>query len=248
MNNLPVNIFAGLNRVVIFGILKLLISMLRITFYFLLLFLIPSVSICQIEEKPQYASGKGKKHRNKTDELGQKQGLWKMYNSNGQLMSEIEYVNNQKHGVQRTYYPYEKIMEETEYQYGVKEGEYKKYYYSGQVSVEGQYVAGKKEERWSKFYSDGQTQWEGTYKRGVRDGEWKFYDRKGNMINTTVYKNGVDVKELEAAKAAEEKRKQEELKKKGKGGPPVKGAPVDTTKKVMPPTPSPLAADSTKKG
>ena len=35
----------------------------------------------QIEEKPQYASGKGKKHRNKTDELGQKQGLWKMYNS-----------------------------------------------------------------------------------------------------------------------------------------------------------------------
>ena len=71
----------------------------------------------QEEIKPQYASGKNKKHRNKIDELGQKQGPWKYFNASGLLMSETEYLNNQKHGVARTYYPYEKIMEELEYQY-----------------------------------------------------------------------------------------------------------------------------------
>ena len=104
---------------------------------------LPLATFCQEEFKPEYAPGK-EKHRNKIDELGHKQGTWKTFNSLGQLISEVEYVNDVKHGVSRKYYPYGKVMEEMEYQYGIKEGVYKKYYYSGQVKQEGEYVAGKK--------------------------------------------------------------------------------------------------------
>lgn len=197
----------------------------------------------QEEIRPQYASGKNKKHRNKIDELGQKQGSWKYFNASGLLMSETEYLNNQKHGVSRTYYPYEKIMEEIEYQYGVKEGDYKKYFYSGQVAIEGEYSAGKKENKWTKYFSDGSVAWEGTYKRGLRDGDWKYYDRKGNVVSTISYKNGVD---MAVQKMADDKKKAADDKKK-KVLPGGKGAPVDSLKaKAIPPSgmPTPAPVDT----
>ena len=91
--------------------------------------LIPMVTSAQSEQKPKYAPGK-EKHRNKTDEIGQKQGVWKYYNSGGELIHEIEYVNDVRHGMSKRFYPYGKIMEETEYQNGIKEGTYLRYFYS----------------------------------------------------------------------------------------------------------------------
>ena len=112
-------------------------------FLLCLLLIQPLFSSAQTEEKPRYAPGK-EKHRNKTDELGQKQGPWRTYNSLGDLTNEVEYVNDVRHGMSRRYYPYAKVMEEQQYQNGIKEGTYKRYYYSGTVKQEGEYLAGKK--------------------------------------------------------------------------------------------------------
>ena len=90
--------------------------------------LLPLTSFSQEEIRPEYAPGR-EKHRNKIDELGQKQGTWKTFNSLGQIISEVEYVNDVKHGVTRKFYPQGKVMEESEYQYGIKEGSYKRYYF-----------------------------------------------------------------------------------------------------------------------
>ena len=49
------------------------------------------------EEKPRYAPGKIK-HRNKTDEIGRKQGTWMFFNTFGEKISEIDFVNNRKEG------------------------------------------------------------------------------------------------------------------------------------------------------
>ena len=48
----------------------------------LFLFALPLLVSAQTEEKPKYAPGK-EKHRNKTDELGQKQGVWRTYSQPG---------------------------------------------------------------------------------------------------------------------------------------------------------------------
>ena len=71
--------------------------------------LIPLQIYCQIEEKPAYAPRK-EKHRNVTDVLGQKQGLWKYYNVTHELFLEVEYSNNEKHGSMKYYYPGEKVI------------------------------------------------------------------------------------------------------------------------------------------
>lgn len=64
----------------------------------LLLFLLPAFAFAQREEKPRYAPGR-EKHRNKTDELGQRQGVWKYYNEAGELNQEIEYLDDVRNGV-----------------------------------------------------------------------------------------------------------------------------------------------------
>ena len=135
----------------------------RLRLLILFLFAMPLLSKAQSEDKPKYAPGK-EKHRNKTDELGQKQGPWRTYNSLGDLISEVEFVNDVRHGKSTRYYPYGKVMEEQDYQNGIKEGFYKRYYYSGQVKQEGEYIAGKKEGKWVRYYEDGEAASEGYYK------------------------------------------------------------------------------------
>ncbi len=181
------------------------------------------------EEKPKYAPGK-EKHRNKTDEIGRKQGKWMFYNTFGEKISEIDFVNDQKEGVERKFYGYDRVREETEYLAGVKEGQYTKYFFSSQVQLEGNYKDGKKDGKWTRYFEDGSIRSEGSYIEGKRDGVWKTYNRKGNVVGQATYKGGVNVEELEARKKKEDDaKKAADAKKAGtKKGPvpvtpPVKG-------------------------
>src|ERR1051325_10827751 len=74
----------------------------------------------QSEEKPKYAPAK-EKHRNKTDELGRKQGTWMTYNSFGEKIAETDWVNDRKEGMDKKYFAAGKVKEETEYLGGIKE-------------------------------------------------------------------------------------------------------------------------------
>lgn len=159
------------------------------------------------EEKPKYAPGK-EKHRNKTDEIGRRQGKWLYYNTFSEKVAEIDYVNDKKEGVERKFYGYDKVKEETEYLGGVKEGQYTKYFFSGQVMLEGTYQDGKKSGKWTKYFEDGTIRQDGSYKNNLRDGVWKTYNRKGAVISQLTYKDGQDVAVLE-----EQKKKADEAKK-----------------------------------
>ena len=164
------------------------------------------------EEKPKYAPGK-EKNRNKTDEIGRKQGKWVFYNIFSEKLSEIDFVNNQKEGIDRRFYGYGRVKEETEYLAGVKEGTYTRYYFSSQVFLEGGYKNGKKDGKWTKYFEDGSIRQEGSYLYGQRDGVWKTYNRKGDVIGQTTYKNGEDVDALEARKKKDEEAKKSNVKK-----------------------------------
>ena len=151
----------------IHAIYKLFIN--RKTQVFLLLALFPVLLFSQgSEEKPKYAPGK-EKHRNKTDEIGRKQGQWMFFNTFGDKIAEIDFVNDVKEGIERKFYSYDKPREETEYLAGVKDGVYTKYFFSGQVQLEGAYKDGKKDGKWTKYFEDGSIRQDGAYKNGKKE-------------------------------------------------------------------------------
>ena len=205
----------------------------------LILFLglmLPVISMGQArEEKPKYAPGK-EKHRNRTDEIGRKQGKWMFYNTFGEKISEIDFVNDTKEGVERKYFGYDKVKEETEFLGGVKDGQYTRYFFSGQTAQEGQYKDGKKDGKWTRYFEDGSIRQEGNYKTGRKDGVWKTYSRKGVVVGQTTYKDGIDVAEIEAAAV---KKKEAEKKATEKKGP----VPIDPKK----PGANPAVKDTLKK-
>jgi hypothetical protein len=173
------------------------------------------------EEKPKYAPGK-EKHRNRTDEIGRKQGKWMFYNTFGEKISEIDFVNDQKEGVERKFYAYDRVKEETEYLAGVKEGSYTKYYFSSQVQLEGSYKDGKKDGKWTRYFEDGSIRQEGSYVDGKRDGVWKTYNRKGAVVSQAAFKGGINVEEIEAKKKKDEDaKKAAEKKNTDKKGPTI---------------------------
>ena len=184
------------------------------------------------EEKPKYAPGK-EKNRNKTDEIGRKQAKWVFYNTFGEKISEIDFVNDRKEGIERRFYSYNKVKEETEYLGGVKNGQYIRYYFSSQVQIEGNYKDGKKDGKWSRYFEDGSNRQEGTYKNGKREGPWKTYNRRGDVVGQATYKDGIDVDVLEAKKKKEEEPKKAAEKKNGdkKGLAPIQvPKPADSKK------------------
>lgn len=200
--------------------------------------LFPSLIKAQAtEEKPKYAPGK-EKHRNRTDEIGRKQGKWLFFNTFGEKISEIDFVNDQKEGIDRRFYGYDRVREETEYLAGVKEGAYTKYFFSSQVQLEGTYKDGRKDGKWTKYFEDGSIRQEGSYTKGKKDGVWKTYNRKGIIVGQATYKEGIDAAVLDAKKKKEEDAKKAADKKGSdkKGGTPVKKdetkpAPKEETKK-----------------
>lgn len=208
-----------------------------VTFLLLLFFNVRISSAQGSEEKPKYAPGR-EKHRNKTDEIGRKQGQWMFYNTFGEKISEIDFVNDVKEGVDRRFYGYDKVREETEYLGGVKDGAYTKYYFSSQVNMEGSYKDGKKDGKWTRYFEDGTLRQEGNYKAGKKDGVWKTYSRKGALVSQVTYKDGVNVEELEAKKKKEDEAKKALDKKKGptKPGAPIKGTPAPNTSPATKPT------------
>jgi hypothetical protein len=196
---------------------------------------LPVLSIAQggHEEKPKYAPGR-EKHRNRTDEIGRKQGKWMFYNTFGEKISEIDFVNDQKEGIERKFYGYDKVKEETEFLGGVKDGSYIRYFFSGQSAQEGQYKDGKKDGKWTRYFEDGSIRQEGGYKTGKKDGVWKIYSRKGVVVSQVTFKDGVDVAQIEAAAA---KKKEDEKKAADKKNPPAdpKKVPVLTPAPKSPP-------------
>lgn len=163
-----------------------------------------SLTLGQTSKRPEFAPLRDK-HRNESDELGQKQGLWKYYNRSKELLKEIEYRNNKREGLSKRYYVGQKVMEECNYFESRREGEYKKYYFTGEVNIEGTYVNGMRDGPWKTYFDDGNLKQEGSYKRGLKDGTWKVYSKKGNVISESVFKDGIDVKAAQASATAASK-------------------------------------------
>jgi uncharacterized protein len=130
-----------------------------------------------------------------------KNGYFKEYTENGDLVSVSKYVMDIKQedaeeitklDVLNEYYPDGKLKASGTYRNGVPEGIRREYgkdgtieksyiYKSGYIIGEGIVTeAGSREGHWKEFYSNGTLKGEGDYKDDKRVGEWIFYYPDGN--------------------------------------------------------------------
>jgi uncharacterized protein len=131
-----------------------------------------------------------------------KDGYFKEFAENGDLISVTKYVNGEKQpdaqeiaklDVQNEYWPNGKIRNSGTYRNGVAEGVYREYDTTGRIVKSMIYSAGNiagegivkedgvKDGPWKEYYADGKLKAEGNYKDDKRVGEWKFYYPDGKV-------------------------------------------------------------------
>jgi antitoxin component YwqK of YwqJK toxin-antitoxin module len=113
---------------------------------------------------------------------------YKYYYKNGNIESEVVFVDNKKHGVEKTYFEDGKLKESITWVNGVQEGETKSYDDDGGYFT-GSYKNGKFDGLWKGFYPDGSPKVENLWQEG-RLIEVRFYNSptgtpldKGTLIN-----------------------------------------------------------------
>lgn len=192
-----------------------------------------------IEIRPKYRSKADRGHYNLRDLTGKRWGVWKIYNRNKVLISEIEYERGRKHGV---YIKYNGVTGKQvvvkNYVHGKLDGPYEKYTALGELLVEGEYLMGKKTGVWTYNYASGTIRKTGSYINNLKEGPWEFYNRKEDLVKTIVYKNGLPPQAPPPAPAKKDSavatvKKKKVIKKKSAatgGSPATKGSVPATTK------------------
>jgi antitoxin component YwqK of YwqJK toxin-antitoxin module len=144
----------------------------------------------------------GKKEIEGQHVKGQRDGLWKHYNTDGSVLMQILYAQDKvvkekkENGTFRTFYPDEQVMLEETYKLGKREGKFTEYHANGRWTERPAKVGPDGAEKSeTERVLEGQTKKrEGTYKNDLLEGEVKEWDEKNKLVKTTVYKNGVEVK------------------------------------------------------
>jgi uncharacterized protein len=155
-----------------------------------------------------YTNGNIKEEGNYRDD--KKDGYFKDYSENGDLISVTKYINDIKQeeaeevtklDIQNEYYPDGRIKATATYRNGVPEGIRREYnttgtiiksmiYKNGLVLGEGIVLEdGSKDGHWKEYYTDGSLRSEGEYRENKPVGEWKYYYPNGKMEQTGKYSN-----------------------------------------------------------
>ncbi len=142
---------------------------------------------------------------------GLKNGYFKEYDRDGNLISVVKYVNGEKEekteeltklDIKTDYWPNGKPKIVATYKDGIPEGVRREYnekgeveksyiFKNGKIIAEGILTdAGKKEGLWKEYYLDGSLKSEGYYKEDKKTGKWKYYYPNGQLEETGEYVDG----------------------------------------------------------
>jgi len=108
------------------------------------------------------------------------------YWDNGNVLSQVHYLDGKRDGSCRYYYKNGPLMNEGFYKKGKMIGKWMSYFEDGQIKSHGSYkytesgLYSRKDGVWEYYYDNGQLQSESIIKDGVED--LKFYDKKGNLL------------------------------------------------------------------
>jgi antitoxin component YwqK of YwqJK toxin-antitoxin module len=139
------------------------------------------------------------------DTSNQKQGWWKVVNSDGkykgydsdQLVEEGEYLNNKKTGVWTKYYPNGNQKHELTFANSIANGYAKIYYRSGQLQEEGVWKLNKWQGQYKYYYENGSMKYDWDYNAsGKREGQQKYFHENGVLQYLGGWKGGKEAGEL----------------------------------------------------
>jgi len=108
------------------------------------------------------------------------------YWDNGNVLSQVHYLDGKRDGSCRYYYKNRTLMNEGFYKKGKMIGLWISYYENGQLKNRGTYkyiesgVYSIKDGNWDYYYDNGQLESESIIIDGIE--ELKFYDKEGNLL------------------------------------------------------------------
>lgn len=114
--------------------------------------------------------------------LGQKDGIERIYNDTGRIISSSIYKNDlllSQGG----------IIDEK----GRKQEVWKEFYPNKTIKSEGKFLDNKKFEKWTYFYENGKAEQQGSYnKNGKPVGNWIWYFQNGDTLRYEQYRRGLE--------------------------------------------------------
>ena len=142
---------------------------------------------------------------NQVDEMGRKQGYWKIIApkaekpgyEDGQLIEEGRYTGGKRVGTWKRYWPNGKVMSEVSYRMGVPRGEYKTYYPSGRVEEHGTWDLDRNTGTFKRWHPNGKLAQDFVFNTfGVRDGQQKYFHENGQLAVDVNVKEGREEGEM----------------------------------------------------
>jgi antitoxin component YwqK of YwqJK toxin-antitoxin module len=142
---------------------------------------------------------------NLRDGSNQKQGWWKVYNSDGkyqgydagQLVEEGDYLNNKKTGVWTKYYSNGNKKHELTFANNIANGYAKIYYRTGQLQEEGIWKMNRWAGQYKYYYENGNLKYDWSYNAsGKREGEQRYFHENGVVQYIGDWKGGKEAGEL----------------------------------------------------
>ncbi len=163
---------------------------------------------------------------------GLKNGLWKTWATDGNLIKAIEYKQGILNGTHITYTEDGAKQQEGTYRNGLRAGVWKTWSETGRVTKEERWELGKRQGAFKSYDEEGKLQASGKYSKGLKHGKWIDHSKQ----DTVFYKKGKVIDKEAMAKEKEEKKKkpsffQRLFKKKDKKEKPEKEQNEKKTKK-----------------
>ncbi|WP_394210222.1 hypothetical protein [Enterovibrio calviensis] len=123
------------------------------------------------------------------NDKGQYEGLTRLYDENGVLIEEADFLAGKRHGINRSFYPDGSVEEEYTNRNGIKEGENIHYFADGTVSHRFHFVDGKSDGVQWYYYPSGAIRYKVHYKMDKVHGEYTSYYKNGQLSHQLPYVN-----------------------------------------------------------
>jgi antitoxin component YwqK of YwqJK toxin-antitoxin module len=115
-------------------------------------------------------------------------GQWILYNANGKIEDEINYIKGVINGQRKSYFENGLLSQELNYSEGLLNGSYKKYHPNGKLEVEGTYFNNKLDGLVKKYNENGILIFEGNHLNGKLEGLYKTYFDNGILSSEQLMK------------------------------------------------------------
>lgn len=136
---------------------------------------------------------------------GQKEGVWREFDENGNVLRSQTYKNGvlltegivdrdgRRRGECKEFYADSTLRAVGVFIDGERSGEWRYYYQNGQLEQKGLFENGKQHGEWVWYYDNGQIQIVENFYKGVENGIYAEYDSEGRLLVSGMYFEGLKV-------------------------------------------------------